>query len=210
MRSWTERTSSFASVVMMAHDSTTSALRVPPRVPKAREGEGCSRCQRDTHRLPPSTGALPLVEAVGEDETASARQGGAEAGLLSYRLGAHVDDRRAGGRPPRAGHQQPPAHVRPLPWAAAPYRQHRLSGRDVVPGRLRQPVRLELEPEREPFYLHDEAVSSAHAPAARGGRAARAGCSSGRFERRATRVYPSAVRRLIHRACSRGRARSCR
>ena len=154
--------SSLARVVMMVHEMTGSpcgSCHVSQRPAKA---NGSPRCQRDAHRSNGGATAPPFVEAVGGDQAAPLRQGGAEAWPLGDRLGPCIDHRSTRRRTPRPGRDQSPPHVRGVPALPAPHGEHHLGGRDVVPDSLRQTMSVELEPYGELSYLCDEAISSAH------------------------------------------------
>ena len=162
MRSWTGRRSSLASVVMIVHEAAVSP-RGSSHVchsPAKANGSPDARVNR-TGRLSAAV-PLPLVEAVGRDQTAPPCQGGPEEPPFGDRLCPGVNERRAGGRAARTGGDQPPPHVRCPPRRSAPHGENRLGGRDVVSGRLSESRGVELEPQRELSHFSYEAVSPAH------------------------------------------------
>ena len=67
MRWWMGLSNSFAEVVTMAHVGIELSLGVLPHGPYAREGERFCRPHGDADGALAGPGALPLVEAVGED-----------------------------------------------------------------------------------------------------------------------------------------------
>ena len=87
------------------------ALRVPPRIPETREGEGLPRRHHDPHGPPAGALPFPLIETIGQDQAPSSLERSAEAGPLGDRLSAGVYHPATHRRALGPGRNQPPAHV---------------------------------------------------------------------------------------------------
>ena len=88
---WMGWMTSFASVVMMVHETTGSPFGSRHVYQRPAKANAPPRCQRDAHRPLSRAISLPLVEAVGGDQAAPALQGGTEAGLVGDPLGPRID-----------------------------------------------------------------------------------------------------------------------
>ena len=110
------------------------ACSVLPRVPKSCEAKGFSRLHYDPHGPFGISYPLPLVETVGEDHATPADQCGAEAGALCHGFNPRIDKAITQRRVLGPGRNKPPAQVRGLSPSVVRNGQHRLCGRDIVPG----------------------------------------------------------------------------